>query len=273
VRILQIGLALFYERHNDEEFVEKILKDVMDDVNVLGEINFSKVIEISCGRLKFAGPTFWEDTDRGNLNIYFTPDQNLVDGFKVKLYYRARLKLIETVSKEFCLKEEEAQLLWEMSRTMDIKDYKAISKRAEVFEQAIPKLGQLDYQKLDLLVKLREKLRFTSDNSDLVVGHSRQVAPGVQLTANFRSPIDPQNIELGALVRFNSPNFIYIEPSDVKQIPVLNEEQTLPITFRFTTSRHKRVYQFTSQFDPSKPQERNLYRVMHTEKVKIIAEG
>ncbi|MDG2198459.1 MAG: hypothetical protein P8O70_16580 [SAR324 cluster bacterium] len=274
VRILQIGLALFYERNNDEEFVEKILKDVMDDVNVLGEINFSKVIEISCGRLKFAGPTFWEDTDRGNLNIYYTPDQNLVDGFKVKLYERARLKLIETVSKEFRLEENEAQLLWEMSRLMDVKDYKAITKKAEIFEQSIQKLGQLDYQKLDLLVKLREKLRFTSENPDLVVGNSRQVAPGVQLTASYRSPTDHhQNEEFSALVRFNSPNFIYFEPSDTKQLPAYNKERPLPITFRFTTSRHKRVYQFNSQLDPSKPQERNLYRVLHTEKVKIIAEG
>ena len=123
-------------------------------------------------------------------------------------------------------------------------------------------------------MKLREKLRFTSENPDLVVGNSRQVAPGVQLTASYRSPTDHQkNEEFSALVRFNSPNFIYIEPSDLKQLPASNKEQPLLITFRFTTSRHKRIYQFTSQFDPSKPQERNLYRVLHTEKVKIIAEG
>ena len=100
------------------------------------------------------------------------------------------------------------------------------------------------------------------------------MAPGAQLTANFRSPTDHHTYEeFSALVRFNSPNFIYIEPSDAKQLPALNKEQQLPITFRFTTSRNKRVYQFTSQFDPSKPQERNLYRILHTDKVKIIAEG
>jgi hypothetical protein len=126
------------------------------------------------------------------------------------------------VSKEFCLKEEEAQLLWEMSRLMDVKDYKAISNKAEIFEQAIQNLGQLDYKKLDLLVKLREKLKFTSENPDLVVGNSRQVAPGVQLTASFRSTTDHhKHEEFSALVRFNSPNFIYIEPSDTKQLPAL----------------------------------------------------
>ena len=123
-------------------------------------------------------------------------------------------------------------------------------------------------------MKLREKLRFTSENPDLVVGNSRQVAPGVQLTASYRLPTNHhQNEEFSALVRFNSPNFIYIEPSDTTQLPALNKERPLPIAFRFTTSRHKRVYQFNSQLDPSKPQERNLYRILHTEKVKIIAES
>ena len=33
-------------------------------------------------RLKFSGPTFWEDTDRGNLNIYYTQHQNEINKFQ-----------------------------------------------------------------------------------------------------------------------------------------------------------------------------------------------
>jgi hypothetical protein len=33
-------------------------------------------------RLQFSGPTFWEDTDRGNLNIYYTPYQDEINSFK-----------------------------------------------------------------------------------------------------------------------------------------------------------------------------------------------
>ena len=75
-------------------------------------------------------------------SIFIIHQIKFIDGFKVKLYDRARLKLIETVSKEFRLEEEEA-IVVEMSRLMDVKDYKAISKKAEIFEQAIQKLGQL----------------------------------------------------------------------------------------------------------------------------------
>ena len=32
-----------------------------------------KNMKIIFARLRFSGPTFWEDTDRGNLNIYYSP--------------------------------------------------------------------------------------------------------------------------------------------------------------------------------------------------------
>lgn len=273
VRILQIGLALFYERNGEEKFVERIVGDVLDDLEVLGEINFGKVIEITSARLKFAGPTFWEDTDRGNLNIYYTPDQKLVDAFKAKLYERVQLRLKAAAIKEFGLETNEADLLWDMSRLMDVKDYKALAHRVDLFEIGIHRLEQLDYEKLDLLVKLREKLQFTSDNPDLIVTSTRQVAPGVKLTASFKHGESHETKEFEAQVRFNSPNFIYIEPANAADLDGVQAEPRPLVTFRFTTSRHKRVYQFTSQFDPHKPQERNLYRILQTEKVKIVAEG
>ena len=36
-------------------------------------------------RIKFSGPTFWEDTDRGNTNIYYSPDSDKIDDFKKML--------------------------------------------------------------------------------------------------------------------------------------------------------------------------------------------
>ncbi|MDP7176602.1 MAG: hypothetical protein QF647_10330, partial [SAR324 cluster bacterium] len=86
VRVLQFGLALFYQREGMNDFVERIAKDVLDDLEVLGEATFSQVIEMTSNRLLFSGPTFWEDTDRGNLNIYYTSDQDQIDSFKQRLY-------------------------------------------------------------------------------------------------------------------------------------------------------------------------------------------
>jgi hypothetical protein len=82
VRVLQVGLALFYLRQGQEAFVRRIVVDVLDDLQVLGEAMFRHVIDLSCDRLQFSSPTFWEDTDRGNFNLYYTADQEYVEPFK-----------------------------------------------------------------------------------------------------------------------------------------------------------------------------------------------
>ena len=84
IRILHIGLALYYINKKDEEFVNMIANDTMQDLNLMGEKLFSKTMTSIFARLKFSGPTIWEDTDRGNLNIYYTPFQNEISIFKEK---------------------------------------------------------------------------------------------------------------------------------------------------------------------------------------------
>jgi hypothetical protein len=82
VRVLQMALGLFYLREGRDGFVMQIIKDLLDDVEPLGEVLFRDVIEKTCKRLQFSGPTFWEDTDRGNGNIYYTADQAQIEPFK-----------------------------------------------------------------------------------------------------------------------------------------------------------------------------------------------
>ena len=73
VRNIQYGLALFYLNEGVYDFVEMIAKDILDDLDYLGESTFYRVLGMTEGLMRFAGPTFWEDTDRGNVNIFFTP--------------------------------------------------------------------------------------------------------------------------------------------------------------------------------------------------------
>jgi hypothetical protein len=275
VRILQIGLALYYRSQGVDDFVNRITNDVMDDLQVLGEINFGKVIEITSGRLKFAGPTFWEDTDRGNLNIYYTPNQDLVDEYKAQLYARVREMLVAEAKANFALDDDEVNLLWDMSRLLDVKEFKALTVNPEQFEIALHRLDKLDQHKLDLLVRLREKLEFTSENPKITLSSTRQIAVGSRLSAFYRAHTgqNAETLEFEAFVRFNSPNFVYIEPSDLQKLPALETEHPTMVTFRLITSRHKRVYQFSSQFDAKQPTERKLFRILHTERIKIIAEG
>ena len=82
IRLLHIGMALFFLENNEEEWARLIAKDTMQDYDLLGKETFHKTMNTIYARLQFSGPTFWEDTDRGNVNIYYTPHQNQINGFR-----------------------------------------------------------------------------------------------------------------------------------------------------------------------------------------------
>ena len=82
IRLLHIVLALFYLNQQEDEFALKIAKDTIQDMDLMGETLFNKTMSTIYARLKFSGPTFWEDTDRGNMNIYYTPYQDEMSSFK-----------------------------------------------------------------------------------------------------------------------------------------------------------------------------------------------
>lgn len=85
VRTLQICLALFYLKEQKYSFVDCIIADILDDMAVLGETVFRQRIEKTCDRLRASQPKFWEDTDRGNANLYYTPNQDQIKPFLVLL--------------------------------------------------------------------------------------------------------------------------------------------------------------------------------------------
>ena len=82
VRVLQIGLALHYIKIENFDFAETIVSDVLDDLAFFDNQTYLNLMEGLYNRIKFSGPTFWEDTDRGNTNIYFSPDSDKIDDFK-----------------------------------------------------------------------------------------------------------------------------------------------------------------------------------------------
>ena len=82
VRVLQIGLALHFIKIKNINFAETIVSDVLDDLAFFDNQTYLKLMEGLYNRIRFSGPTFWEDTDRGNTNIYYTPDSDKIDDFK-----------------------------------------------------------------------------------------------------------------------------------------------------------------------------------------------
>lgn len=81
VRTLQISLALFYLHADLPAFAELIAEDLLDDCRVLGEPMFRETVKGLCDRLRTAQPVFWEDTDRGTENLYYTPHHQYIDRF------------------------------------------------------------------------------------------------------------------------------------------------------------------------------------------------
>ena len=82
VRVLQIGLALHYIKIENLHFAETIVSDVLDDLAYFDNQTYLNLMEGLYNRIRFSGPTFWEDTDRGNTNIYYSPDSDKIDDFK-----------------------------------------------------------------------------------------------------------------------------------------------------------------------------------------------
>ena len=85
-RRVQIGLALFYLSVKRVDFASAIAEDYLDDLAYFDEKSFKTIVNTQCFLLSIFGPTFWEDTDRGNFNIYFAPEKDQIESFKDLLF-------------------------------------------------------------------------------------------------------------------------------------------------------------------------------------------
>lgn len=85
-RRIQIGLALFYLSVRENDFAKAIAEDYLDDLAYFDEKTFKANANTQCFLLSIFGPHFWEDTDRGTLNIYFAPEKDQIEPFKELLF-------------------------------------------------------------------------------------------------------------------------------------------------------------------------------------------
>ncbi|MED5516704.1 MAG: hypothetical protein VYE65_07990, partial [SAR324 cluster bacterium] len=268
VRNIQFGLALFYQSEGVEEFVEQIAKDILDDLDYLGESTFYRVLGMIEGLMRFGGPTFWEDTDRGNVNIFFTHNKDQIDGFKKRLHDLAEAKLKKKTKEKYFLTNTEMDLLWEMSRLTKVKEVEQIITKARNFELILSELQNIDETRLEGLVGLREKLNFNSENPKLIVTTSRQVAVGTLLKISGNISGRNKQKEIEATVQLNTPNFIFVNISSTADSKIFEKFSSL--TVRFRPLRQKMVYQFEA--DPQGSGANKLQRIAHSDSVKIIEE-
>ena len=268
VRNIQFGLALFYQSEGVEEFVEQIAKDILDDLDYLGESTFYRVLGMTEGLMRFAGPTFWEDTDRGNVNIFFTPNKDQIDGFKQRLHDLAEAQLKKETKDKYLLTNTEMDLLWEMSRLTKEKEVEQIITKAENLDLILTELDNIDGTRLEALVSLREKLNFNSENPKLIVTNSRQVAVGTELQIAGKISGRKEQLEFKAVVQSNTPNFLFVKVIDSGESAAVDKFSSL--TVRFRPMRQKMIYQY--QAAPQGIGANGLLRIAHSDLIKIVEE-
>jgi hypothetical protein len=92
VRTLQAGLALFYIKSKQTPLATLIVEDIATDLRKLDLSRAAGLIDNIAERLDSAVPTFWEDTDRGNNNIYYAGNKDCI--------YEFQLMLMESIQPE-----------------------------------------------------------------------------------------------------------------------------------------------------------------------------
>ena len=92
VRDIQISLALYYQKVEEQQFVTQIVDDILEDLQYVGKDDFLRTIENSFNRLENNKPIFWEDTDRGNTNLFFTPHAEMIEPLKTLILEKINSK-------------------------------------------------------------------------------------------------------------------------------------------------------------------------------------
>ena len=131
VRVLQIGLALHYIKIENFDFAETIVSDVLDDLAFFDNQTYLNLMEGLYNRIKFSGPTFWEDTDRGNTNIYFSPDSDKIDDFK-KILSKQMKKRLEKLDRDVQFLRLELDKLKSMKEKTTLEKEKIIDLEEKI---------------------------------------------------------------------------------------------------------------------------------------------
>lgn len=81
VRLIQIALCLYYVSQGEDEFNEIIVESIIADLKEMDSEEVRDIIERDCLTLHDETEEFWEETDQGNRNIFFTSDKSQITNF------------------------------------------------------------------------------------------------------------------------------------------------------------------------------------------------
>lgn len=82
VRLIQIALCLYYLNVREEEFCSFLIESILGELSDLEMEEIRELIRSDCRTLSAESEEFWEETDQGNRNIFYTPDKDQIQVFK-----------------------------------------------------------------------------------------------------------------------------------------------------------------------------------------------
>ncbi len=95
LRQVQVALCLFYMKNKETEFIELIVFSMIRELEILEKSEASRAIYLACDKLAEASAEFWEETDQGNENIYYSPDKEELPRFLS--YFSDKLTAVDNV--------------------------------------------------------------------------------------------------------------------------------------------------------------------------------
>jgi hypothetical protein len=95
LRLIQISLCLFYMNRKEETFTDLTVASMLKDLDGLTKEQAIMVFTQDCERLKEEREDFWEETDRGSANIYYSPHKIELPGFREYLFSRIEEAFIQ----------------------------------------------------------------------------------------------------------------------------------------------------------------------------------
>ena len=91
-RAIQIALCLFYLEQDEAEFTTITIEFILHDLRDISPEDAEKVINTSCGRIAGEPENFWEETDQGNRNIFYSPYKSRIPELQGHLLSRLAVK-------------------------------------------------------------------------------------------------------------------------------------------------------------------------------------
>jgi hypothetical protein len=86
VRLIQIALSLYYLDKDEIEFNEAVMESIIRDLNGMSIKEARNIILNDCSRLDDEKEDFWEETDQGNRNIFYSREKKELQKFMDSIF-------------------------------------------------------------------------------------------------------------------------------------------------------------------------------------------